>query len=185
MFNSIVFSPVIVAVYVTVIFSVFSPTGLGSMDIITSIILGVLFLSFFPIIAICLDSENLKNWDISEKEKRSKPYAISIISYISASVIFWFSGNYVMFLISISYVTVASTMFLINSFWKISAHTSGIAGPVTSLVCVFGLGIAPMYLFLLPVAYSRYKLNSHDSLQLLAGALLGIFITYFTYFILW
>ncbi len=185
MFNSIIFSPVAVAAYVTIIFSLFSPIGLGSMNVLTSIILGILFLTVVPMFAIFSSSKSFTGWEFFDRKKRNKPYFFSLLSYLSGAVVFLYLGNHVMFLISFTYFIVTLTMMIINFFWKISLHTSGIAGPVTSLVYVFGLGIAPLYLLLLPVAYSRYKLNSHDFLQLLVGALLGIFITYSTYFILW
>jgi len=182
---SIIFSAPLIAAYVTVIFSILSPIGLGSMNLLTSILLGILFLTILPVMTLYTKSKSFAGWDLFDRKKRNAPYVICITSYVIVSIIFWFFGNHIMFLISLSYVTVTTTCFLINLFWKISAHTAGMAGPVTALIYVFGFSLASLYLLLVPLAYSRYKLGSHDRTQLVAGALVAIFITYLTYFMLW
>jgi len=182
---SILLSAPAMAVYVTLVFSLFSPIRSNLADLVTSVVLGIVFLSLIPIVALYSESKSFSGWDLYDRKRRNRPYMVTIISYVVISLIFWYLGNHVMFLISLSYLAVTSAMFFINLFWKISIHSAGIAGPVTALFYVFGPVMGALYLLLIPVAYSRWKLGSHDFYQLLGGALIAIFITYVIYFILW
>ncbi|UCG94945.1 MAG: hypothetical protein JSV92_02735 [archaeon] len=182
---SILFSAPLIAAYVTIIFSLFSPIGLGSSSVLSSIFLGLIFLSFFPMFVIFLEGKTFTGWNFFDRRERNKVYPWVILSYFLGSLVFWSTGNKIMFIISASYVLVTLPLFLTNFFWKISVHTAGITGPITALVCVFGFFLSPLYLTAVPVAYSRYRLGSHDNVQLVAGALVAIFITYLTYFIMW
>ena len=84
-----------------------------------------------------------------------------------------------------SYVFVTSAVFIINLFWKISAHSAGVAGPTTALVYVFGPSLIPLYVLTLLVMWVRLKIKVHNLKQLIAGALIAIFITSLVYTILW
>jgi membrane-associated phospholipid phosphatase len=72
-------------------------------------------------------------------------------------------------------------MMFINLKWKISAHASGVAGPVTALYSVYGSQILPLYLLLLPVFALRLKLKAHNIWQLIGGTVLAITVTYIVY----
>jgi len=90
-----------------------------------------------------------------------------------------------MFVLSMSYVFVSSADAIVNLFWKISAHASGTAGPITAIVFVFGLQLIPLYVLTLLAFWIRLRLKVHNILQLVVGALIAIFITSIVYTILW
>ncbi|MCD6477509.1 MAG: hypothetical protein J7K87_00725 [Candidatus Aenigmarchaeota archaeon] len=182
---SIIFSAPAIAIYVVIIFSLFSPIGLGRMGIIESLMVGILFLSIIPIGVIFAVVGNLTGWNVFDRRKRNKIYPFVIVSYVIGAGVFWFYNNHIMFMISLSYIFVTLSLMFINFFWKISAHTAGVAGPVTALAYVFGWSLAFLYIFIPLVAYSRKRLGSHDFNQLLAGTLIAIFITILIYFIWW
>jgi len=176
-------SPPLIALYVTIIFSMFSPIGLGYIDVFSSIIIGIIFLVLIPLTSVYYFSK--KDFDVRNKDERTRLYLISITSYLISSTIFWFLNSHVMFVISMAYVFVTSACSIINIFWKISAHSAGTAGPVTALVYVFGLSLIPLYILIFLVFWARLKIKIHNVLQLSMGAVIAIFITLSVYTVLW
>jgi len=179
---SIVLSPSIIPIYLTLIFSFFSPIGLGSLDPISSILIGSIFLSLLPIASIFYFSRE----DINiKRKKRTKVYLAYITSFLISSVIFWFYNSHIMFVISVNYAFVTSALCIINLFWKISAHTAGNAGPTTALIYVFGAELMPLYVLTLIVILARIKMGIHNLSQTIAGAIVAIIITSLVYTTLW
>lgn len=183
---SAVLSAPLIAIYMTVFFSLFSPVSLGAMTSTESIISGLLFLMVLPISIIFLFAKKHSiEIDIVDREKRTPVFILTIANYIIGALVFWLFNNHVMFLFSLSYVVVTSFVMVVNLFWKISVHAAGFSGPLTALYYVFGPSFSVLFIFLFPLLYSRYKLGHHTKLQLLAGTIASIFITYFVYFIWW
>ncbi len=172
-----------VALYVTIIFSFFSPIGLGYVDAFSSIMIGTIFLAVIPMSSIYFFSK--KDPEVYKKEERTKLYLISLVSYLTCSAIFWILNSHVMFVISMAYVFVSSAVSIINIFWKISAHSAGVAGPTTALIYVFGTNLIPLYVLTLFVFWIRLKIKAHNILQLIIGSIVAIFITLMVYTILW
>ena len=180
---SYLLSAPMIALYVTIIFSLLSPIGLGSIDIFSSIVIGLIFLVLIPMGSVYYF--NKKDIDVRKKEERTRLYLISIVSYLTSSAIFWILNSHVMFVISVAYVFVSSSVSIINIFWKISAHSAGVAGPTTALVYVFGANLIPLYVLTLLVFWIRLKIKAHNILQLVTGAIIAIFITSLVYTLLW
>lgn len=183
---SFILSPQLIALYVTIIFSLFSPIGLGSIDVFTSIFIGSLFLTIIPLVSLFYFYKK-KGIDIDnpKRKERIEIYPIGLVSYLVSSLIFWILNCHVMFVISMAYLFVGSAISLINLFWKISAHSAGIVGPITGLVCVFGLNLIPLYILALPIFWIRMKIKAHNILQLILGSIIAIFITSMIYTMLW
>lgn len=67
-----------------------------------------------------------------------------------------------------------STMILlITKYWKISAHTTGIAGLAVFLTGIFGWSGAPVLLIIPLVSWARIRLDSHSFWQVTGGVILG------------
>lgn len=183
---SAIFSAPAVGVYASIIFSVLSPIGLGKMELWSSILVGFVFLGLIPSLLILLFARKYSiKIDINGRKRRTPIFFVIVINYIFGAFVFWIFNNYTLFLIAFSYVLVTSAVMFINLFWKISVHTAGLTGPLTAMVCVFGSSLLPLFLLVVPVAYSRYKLESHNRKQLLVGVLVAIFITYIIYYFMW
>jgi membrane-associated phospholipid phosphatase len=180
---SYLLSPPLIALCVTLVFSLLSPIGLGSIDVFSSIAIGSVFLALIPIVFIFYFYKG--DIEVKKKEDRTKLYLVSIVCYVTSSAIFWVLNSHVMFLISISYVFVTSVVAVINLFWKISVHTAGTAGPITALVYAFGIKLVPLYALVLLVFWARLKIKAHSFLQLVTGAVVAIFITLTVYTIMW
>jgi len=183
-FISEILSPTMVAMYVTIIFSLYSQ--LSVFNILLCIFIGNLFLSLIPTVSIYyLSKTGYADTEFSKRERRAIVYLIGLLCFVIASLIFWLLNFHIMFLISMAYVFVTSAVFIINLFWKISAHSAGVAGPTTALVYVFGPTLIPLYVVTLLVIWVRLKIKVHNLKQLIAGALIAIFITLLVYTILW
>ncbi len=172
-FISLVFSPPLVAAAEVLILAPFSKNIFGSL------ILGLAFLTIYPILAIYrkyLKGET--DLDVSDRKDRPKIYSMALASFAACTFLFWLVGDKLMLAVSLSYLFVTAVMVLINAFTKISAHTTGLAGPITAIVFYFGIFYSGLYLLLFPVAYARFKLGAHNRFQLFAGAIIGTVLTY-------
>jgi len=116
------------------------------------------------------------------KEERKFPYLISAIFYSSQSYLMMHLDVPALIKACMlgATILVISTM-LVNVFWKISAHMVGIGGLTGMMIAIsYRLQINMHYLlislFLLAglVAFSRLKLNEHNSGQVYCGFLLGL-----------
>ena len=66
---------------------------------------------------------------------------------------------------------------LITQFWKISVHTALFSSVATVSILVFGYGVWWLFLFLIPLAWSRIHRQRHTIWQAVAGALVAFVIT--------
>jgi membrane-associated phospholipid phosphatase len=118
---------------------------------------------------------------------RRLPYLITVIIYTFVTA--FYTKNITQFpevaLIMSSITFSLATVAFISLYWKISAHAVGISGAVGAL-----LGIAirlkdsqllfPLLLLIIIAGFlisARLHLNAHTPSQVLAGVLLGLFIS--------
>jgi membrane-associated phospholipid phosphatase len=168
----------------SVIFSVFSPLGLGELNTVQSMVIGVIFLSVVPIAPILYYMRIGKvDINVSAREKRTSFYIVAIIGQIIAVLIFLLTQTTVMFVYSLAVLLVTIVGMLINLKWKISVHTFGISSDVAALLYVYGMFLWPVLVLIPFVAFFRYKTKAHSITQLIAGITLGIVITILVYYI--
>ncbi|MBU3896345.1 MAG: hypothetical protein KJ697_00200 [Nanoarchaeota archaeon] len=185
-FISFILAAPIVAIYVSIIFAFFGPEQFVNMNRIVAAFLGSLFLGVIPLTTtVMLYKFKAINDVAPKKEDRPMGYVVGIMSFIFALILFYYFDSRVMFLISLAYIVVSSVSLLVNKFSKLSVHVAGVIGPITALVYVFGLGLIPLYVLVLPVAYARIKLKAHSLMEVLLGVIVGFSVTYLTYFIMW
>jgi len=176
-------TPFSVAAMISVAISSFSPTGIGSrMSSLSSTLIGILTLCVGPLVPVACNAARCKgDADVSNTSERIPLYGLGLASYAVGAVIFLVFGNWVMFVMALTYLCVGSTMLAISFAWKISAHTAGIAGPTTALVFVFGTWIMPLYVLSILVVWSRVRLHAHTFLQAVAGLVVAIAVTSVVY----
>jgi len=180
---SLIFSAPSIAFIAILIFTLFSPIGIGPLLTQTaSILLGTLFLSVLPIAPVAYYArKGTIDIDITDRKKRPRFFAMSLVGYSLGAVTFGLLNATSMMVLSLAYVFVTLSVALISLFWKVSVHTTGIAGPVTGLTYVFGWVVAPLYLLLLPVGWARLKLRAHTPAQLVVGVIVAFFVTFLVY----
>ncbi len=176
-------TPFSVAVAVSIVFSWFSPIGVGPiMSPSSSALIGMLTLCLAPFLPVAYSARTGRtDLDVSDVSKRAPLYVPGIVSYVGAALVFLTLDNKIMFVIAFAYVCVTLATFLITLVWKISAHTAGIAGPTTALVFVFGLWVLPLYVLSILMIWSRVKLRAHTPTQAVAGIVVAITITSLVY----
>ncbi len=135
-------------------------------------------LSLAPLLPILVDRWRGKtDIFISERRKRTKYFAATAAIYAAAAGLYYLRGQTLLYLLFATYLVETLLHMAVNTRWKISIHSAGIAGPTTFLVLTLGACFAALYLLLLPVYAARKKLRAHTDAQLLAGALLAALST--------
>ena len=192
---SIVLYPLFIPTYGIALFC-YAFMRLMPMHLVWSLvaIIGTLILScILPITAIWILIRRgvVTDLQIEDAGERTMPYIYTILGFG-----FW---SYLMISIlhaplCIAYVTIGSTLAIlliaiINRWWKISAHLTGLGGLIGGVLSYYlGLGTMPSWgfmtcLFLLSLAlmYARVSMSAHSPAQVSAGWLLGIATTFLPY----
>ena len=129
--------------------------------------------------------------DLKNKDERSLPFLIGVLSYGTLVYYFWLSFQYSVVYFWIIAMFVAPLLLLIicatiNLRWKISLHMAGVGallGGVLS-ICYNVIYSNQYYLFIILfilagiLGVARLILSRHTPAQVYAGFLLGFFIAY-------
>lgn len=182
---SIIFHPLFIPVYgMIIIFS--APTLFGYLPftvkkllllivLINNVLLPVSLLPFFRY------KNLISSWTINNRIERNIPLIISSILYSLTSFIIFRLPIPVFlksFILSVFILSVILT--LINFWWKISLHSTGV-GALISLVIILAFKMyTPLVWYLISVIIiagivlsSRLRLNTHSPLQVWLGFLTG------------
>lgn len=117
--------------------------------------------------------------DASIKEERSTPFFISVGFYfIGLIILIIFNVNIISIAFWFCYISNTLVTIMINKYWKISAHSMGVAGPLAATVYAFGPVSLLFALLVLLVGWSRIQLKVHNISQVIAGILFAYFSTY-------
>jgi membrane-associated phospholipid phosphatase len=178
-YYSAALTPFSVAAIESIVFSWFSPTGVGPVTSPgISALFGVLILSIGPFVPVAYAVRTKRiDFDISDRNKRAPVYVISLVAYAVGVLFFWVTENKIMFVLSVAYLCVGFALMLITFVWKISAHAAATAGMATALWLVLGVWMFSAYVLALLTIWARVRLGAHTVLQAVAGAILSIVIT--------
>jgi membrane-associated phospholipid phosphatase len=178
-YYSAALTPFSVAAIESIVFSWFSPTGVGPVTSPgVSALFGVLILSIGPFVPVAYTVRTKRiDLDISDRNKRAPIYVISLVAYAVGVLFFWVTENKIMFVLSVAYLCVGFALMLITFAWKISAHAAATAGMATALWLVLGVWMFSAYVLALLTIWARVRLGAHTVLQAVAGAILSIVIT--------
>lgn len=154
----------------------------------------VTFTILIPLVSINVFRKlnSWSHWQLSHREHRHMPYALSLLSYVACLVLF-IQMNTTTFFRGIIMAAIAAQVIcmVVNIWWKISTHMVGMGG-------LFGLLVSFSLIFyynpLWPacgllilsglLGTSRMVLRQHSLAQVLVGFLVGAFCaTIFTLFI--
>ena len=176
-FISKIFSPPTIAIVATLVFSLWSPIGLGLLCPALSILLGFLLFGFLPFLPIFyFHKKKVVDLYVSKREARTPFFLMAITSYSVATLVFFANDTKIMFLLALGYTFVTTILMLVNLFWKVSTHCAGVTGPIFALVFVFGINVLPLFLILVPLSWSRIKLKNHTFAQTLVGIIISIVV---------
>lgn len=165
------------------IFAFFSPIGLGSLSILQTIAVSLVFIIIIPLFPVPIFlKKGIVDFYVSEKKQRPIFYLIAIGSYAVAGAYFLIFDSVMMFTLVVSFGVIATVFVIINHFWKISVHAAGVAGPLTALAYVFHPGLLLLHFFTLLVMWSRVRLGAHTTGQVIAGAALSAIVTFLVFY---
>jgi hypothetical protein len=183
---SAAFSPPVIAFATILVFAFFSPIGTGLLLPWQSFLLGVGFIVIGPILPLSIMvALGRLTFDVKNRRDRPLLYLVAILIYCSGALIAWFYQNHIMTVIAIAYATVTATVAIVSLFFKVSAHTAGVAGPIIGLIWVFGLFVTPFLILAILVGWARWRQNLHTIAQLASGIFIAIVVTASVYWLLW
>ena len=142
-------------------------------------------------IGIMIRSGKVSDLEITDSTQRTMPYIYTIFgfscwSYLMITIL---HAPRFMGWVAVGATVALGLVALINRWWKISAHLTGMGGLFGGLMSFYlGIGMMPSWgmpglllalSFLL--MYARVRVNAHTPAQVCAGWLLGITCTFIPY----
>lgn len=169
--------------YVGLIFSLYSPIGLGPiLNPLSTILLCIILMVILPITPILYSArKGVVDLDVSEWDSRTKYFLFSLPFYALAFLVYFILGCVIMSALAAAYFTVTSGVTIANQKSKVSVHGAGIGGPGTAIFFVFGWFALPVIIAWILVIWSRTVLKQHSLLQSIGGVMLGVVITICTF----
>ncbi len=182
---SILFHPLFIPIYALLQMN-FMPFFYAGTDTLKHVLIfGSMFVLVVPPIIWYIVLHKLKiveSWKATTRKERIWPYLFTILSYILVSII--------CHLLAVDYgftqlwqgATIALiVVFVINFFWKISAHAAGM-GAWTGMLFFLSIynGFSLLFEIIVVilssglVGWSRLKLEAHTPRQVFFGYLLGL-----------
>lgn len=108
------------------------------------------------------------------RENRIKViYSMILFNAIGLIVMLVGKAPFVLTAFAVVGILQSTMILLITKYWKISAHTTGIAGLTVFLTGIFGWSGAPALLMIPLVSWARVRLDSHSFWQVIGGVILG------------
>ena len=146
-----------------------------------------LLIPFIPLIYI-IRKKNVRNASIPV-EDRFHLFPIQISGFVGASLVYFFYQNFagldamILFVFTVGYTILTVICFIITMGlkFKISLHMTGAASSITALIIILGGWWGLLYLFCIPIAWARVKVEAHTELQVLSGTILGIATIFLTF----
>jgi membrane-associated phospholipid phosphatase len=149
----------------------------GGFIILSSILTPVGYILFQ------LRSGKVSDFEIYHREQRKGTYVFTMLCGVISVIVMWlFAAPVLIIILGLSAVLQVILMALINTRWKISAHSASMAVFITLLVFLFGRSMLPTTIGIPLMVWSRVRLHRHTLFQTLAGSLLGISILSFCLF---
>lgn len=198
------FHPLLLTTYLVVLVGYFAPLALAPLNTLEgrTALIGLVFLStfFLPFLLLTLyimiknGRWKAKSFLMENSKERVFPFLIIGVFY---SIVLYFMRQTTQFndviLVIMTSVTFAILIIaMISNYWKISAHAVGIFGMIGILSVVNNK--VPNAALFWPIVLliflagclmsARMYLNAHTPKQVLVGALLGLLISLFGYFVL-
>ncbi len=136
-----------------------------------------LFVSLLPILFVVylLKTGRISELHMSNTGERHWPYIIAIAcALFGLLLVNWLQGPETMRCLLIFNVVELAALAVINIFWLISIHVTGVVATMTIVWLVFGWAASLIVLpFVISVSWVRLYLKRHTISQVVAGGFLG------------
>jgi membrane-associated phospholipid phosphatase len=125
-------------------------------------------------VGIMFSLNKLTDMHIPIREQRNLPYLLSILSYAIGTLLLWLLvGSGLLLGVMLCYTVNVAIVAIINLGWKISAHATGVGGPLAALTVLFGWAMLPLFLLMPIIGWARVYLKAHTLGQVVAGSIFG------------
>ncbi|HUS52255.1 MAG TPA: hypothetical protein VMX77_02190 [Candidatus Bathyarchaeia archaeon] len=118
----------------------------------------------------------ISDLEITKKDERFRLYLFTVACWFSGLILISFYGSEFLFNILLIFTLLAYVFAILTVITKISVHV----GATTSLVLLinlsYGFGYLPLFLLILPVAWSRIRLGYHTYWQVWSAVLLPLIL---------
>ena len=173
----------LVNLYVGVLFSFFSPIGLG--PILTpsySLLICIVLMVILPVAPILLSAmRGSVDLDVSDRESRPVFFVFSLCCYVSALGLYMLAQCHIMSTLALAYFSVTLGVLFASFRTKASVHAAGVGGPGTALIFVYGpLALIVIAIWIL-VVWARTTLLQHTLGQSILGLAIGVVISTMVY----
>ena len=154
-----------------------------SLVFLTTCIIPICIIIFFRLTKV------IRDMNMTNRRDRYLPFLFISIFYVLVTYLMsgqpWFNSTMLVMMLSMTTVVIMTN--LITFFWKISAHTAGVAGWL-GFIMIFSRFYASGNTLFVPlimaillcglVVWSRLFLNAHKPSEALGGFLLGFLVCY-------
>ncbi len=135
--------------------------------------------SLGPILVVLylLKTGRISELHMSNTSERHIPYATAVIfAAIAFGLISWFDGPELLRCLALFNIVELIALALINIYWLISIHTTGIMATFVLIGLVFGWNVSLIAVlpFVAAVTWVRLYLKRHTPAQVTAGMVLGV-----------
>lgn len=126
----------------------------------------------------------IKSLEMETQKERLIPYGSAVLYYIALLYLFY-NTNFLDFfkMVVLGAACCIVLTLLINTKWKISAHTvgiGGVAGVILGVIYRFQIDLEFIFFITILIAglvgYARLRLNAHTPSQVYTGFLMGFFV---------
>lgn len=180
---TIMFQPLLVPLYgLTLLFAVPQFYGFNIWAKIAVIVVCAAIMVVLPVIfySLLIKFKVITTPQASDRKQRVWAYLFTLVCYACTAWLLIKFNSFVVSKVVLMAFFALLAVTLINFFWKISAHATGISGLLgASLYISFAYGVYnPALIVVLIlccglVCSARLQLNAHTPMQLFAGILLG------------
>jgi PAP2 superfamily. len=186
---SILFNPLLMITYSVILMLMFTYLAIYPFKIKMFLVGGsLLSTAIIPGLFVVLMKNNgsVSDYELTDRRERVVPYLIFMTSILGFLFLLHRMQLPVWFM-SILFGSIVALIcaFIINFYWKISAHGIGIGGLIGSVMGIASLhnvNIYQLFIFLIIVAgfvaTSRMILEKHTPMQTYAGICLGFICTF-------
>lgn len=131
-----------------------------------------------------IEKKEIKDIHLSDYNERKIPFLITAISASAGALaLFMIHAAKPVVVMGVTYAVNAITVAILTWFWKVSIHTALYSSVITVLVILFGIKFGWLYLFLIPLAWSRIYRHRHSLQQAIGGAIIAFVATSLVFWI--
>lgn len=125
-----------------------------------------------------METGKIADIHISIHKERKTPFILAGLSALLGAFLLMILGAArPVIVMAVTYAVNALGIALITQFWKISIHTALFSSVVTVAIILFGPHLWWLYLFLIPLSWSRIHRHRHTIWQAVAGSLVAFVLT--------